>query len=256
MQAFITSFAGTPVDNRNPALSPLRPPTTSSPQSTRMSAYPYTGSGYGGAGVPYGNDKVGQPFKITETSDIVDTASSVSIFSTFVSMLARTGLDYELKKGGPFTVFAPTDDAFLGLLNPHGFASFGPLIRPGNEDAVRQVLAYHVVKGYYKADDFIGKAVTVETAGGDPITISCMKKKLVAGSAAVIRKDVACTNGVIHVIKSVLKPPSYVRPDVEPKEPQFPTSIVQDLYGKLPTPRQALGIDPAPASGAITTFFQ
>nr|ATG31126.1 LRC6 [Griffithsia pacifica]5Y6P_A1 Chain A1, LRC6 [Griffithsia pacifica]5Y6P_B1 Chain B1, LRC6 [Griffithsia pacifica] len=260
MQAFIPSsslsaLTGAPVQ-KSSALTSLRTTRSATPCTTRMAAYPYTGSGYGGVGVPYANDKVGQLYKVTPTSNIVDTAASVSIFSTLVTLLAQTGLDYELKKSGPFTVFAPTNDAFTDLLNAHGFASFGPLLRPGNTDTLRDVLLYHVVRGTYDARDVVGKSVTVETMGGDEVTISCMKRKLVVGSSAVIRKDVSCSNGVIHVIKSVLKPPSYVRPDIRPQSQPMPESIVQDVYGKMLTPRQALGIDAAPESGALTSFYQ
>lgn len=117
-------------------------------RTARMSvSYPYTGSGYGAAGIPYGGSSTGVGYAATSTSSIVETAASVPIFGTLVNLLVETGLDYELNKGGPFTVFAPTDDAFASLLNPHGFATLGALLRPENRAYLKDVLAYHVVLG-------------------------------------------------------------------------------------------------------------
>ena len=219
-----------------------------------MVAYPYTGSGYGGAGIPYAGDKHGQGYTTTTTDDIVITAASVSVFSTLVSLLQETGLDYELQKGGPFTVFAPTNDAFASLLEPHGFAKLGTLLRPENREELKKVLAYHVVKGEISSGAIMANGkMTVETLAGVSIPLVGYNKKVSAGSALVTKSDVPCTNGVIHAISSVLVPSTYVKQPEGPQPLPVVNSVITDVYGKMLTPRQALGIDPLPAaSGALT----
>lgn len=226
------------------------------PARTRMIAYPYTGSGYGAAGIPYAGDAYGQSYKATTTEDIVVTAASVPIFSTLVSLLQETGLDYELQKGGPFTVFAPTDEAFSSLLDPHGFARLGSLLRPENREELKKVLAYHVVKGEISSGAIMGAGkITGQTLNGEEITCMGYNRKVSAGSAAVVKSDIPCTNGVIHVISSILIPLSFTPQPRGPVKKSLPVSQVLDVYGKMLSPRQALGIDPLPAaadSSALT----
>lgn len=219
-----------------------------------MAAYPYTGSGYGGAGVPYANDRFGQFFTITETEDIVTTAAAIPVFKTLGNLLAKTGLDYELKKGGPFTVFAPTDDAFASLLEPHGFSTLGSLLRPENVDELRQVLLYHVVRGEVTTSMItaFGGKIEAETMSGDTITVMGYNRRISVGSAAVGRADLPCTNGIVHVISSVLTPPSYDTPPIPFKEEKLPVSLVQDPFGMLPEGSEGIGI--APGSGTLTTI--
>lgn len=244
----------------NDALTPLRsnPPKTARSAPARMSAYPYTGSGYGAAGVPYGADQFGQSFKQTSTKDIVETAASVPIFKTLVSLLQETGFDYELSKGGPFTVFAPTDSAFASLLEPHGFAVLGPLLRPENREELKKVLAYHVVPGAITASSIIANGqFTVTTFAGVPITVMGYGKRVTAGSANVIKGDVPCTNGIIHAISSVLIPSSFNPQPAGPVKKEFPSTTIVDTYTNTLTPRQALGIDPLPAGyegGALSSY--
>eukprot|EP00177_Eucheuma_denticulatum_P002038 GFKZ01003647.1.p2 GENE.GFKZ01003647.1~~GFKZ01003647.1.p2 ORF type:complete len:268 (+),score=35.52 GFKZ01003647.1:199-1002(+) len=266
MSAFIppnalSSISGRPVSSSDPSVTPLNPPTRNSPHATpavRMVAYPYTGSGYGAAGIPYAGDKVGQSFRQTTTEDIVATAASVPIFSTLVSLLRETGLDYELMKGGPFTVFAPTDTAFASLLEPHGFSLLAPLLRPENREELKKVLAYHVVPGAISAASIMAAGkVTAETAAGVPITAMGYGKKVSAGSANVVKADIPCTNGVIHVISSVLIPMTFEQQPAGPVKKNFFDSTVLDIYANRLTPRQALGIDPLPAGydpGALAKF--
>lgn len=223
----------------------------SKPATLKMSiAYPYTGSGYGAAGVPYGR---AQPSTLTKM-DIVQTAAAVPIFNTLVSLLQETGLDYELSKGGPFTVFAPTDGAFDALLDPHSFATLGSLLRPENRSELRNVLAYHVVKGEVSSGAAMAAGKIVgETLSGESLTVMGYNKLVSAGSAKVVKADVPCSNGVIHVVNSILLPSSYNTPPIRPEKPSYPTSQVLDIYKNTITPRQALGIDPLPAgAGALT----
>jgi uncharacterized surface protein with fasciclin (FAS1) repeats len=219
----------------------------------RMAAYAPTGSGYGGSGIPY----VG--FQATGTSDIVETAAAVPVFKTLVGLLRETGLAYELQKGGEgFTLFAPTDAAFAGLLEPHSFKSLAPLLRPENRAELRKVLAHHVVKGRISSGAIAASGtITVHSLAGVPISIMLYGKKMSAGSAKVVNADIPCTNGVIHIVSSVLIPPSFTPQPAGPVKRKFFSSTVLDIYANTPTPRQALGLDPMPAGagpGALAMF--
>jgi uncharacterized surface protein with fasciclin (FAS1) repeats len=236
-----------------PALCASQAPAVPATRTVRM-AIPYapTGSGYGGSGIPYANDRFGQGFKATTASDIVSTCAAVPVFKTLLSLLRETGLDYELSKGGPFTVFAPTDDAFAALLNPHGFKVLGGLMRPENRAEVKALLAHHVVQGRVPASAvFAAGRISATTLSGDVLPVSGYNKKLSAGSAAVVKSDVLCSNGVIHVINSVLVPPSFAEQPTGPVTKKFFSSVVLDIVKNSPTPRQALGIDAYPVSGGL-----
>lgn len=256
----IASLSGTRVGSQD-ALSSLRSSSTkpvARREAARMTAYPYTGSGYGGAGIPYGGDSVGQSFRQTTTLDIVGTAAAIPIFSTLVSLLQETGLDYELAKGGPFTVFAPTNTAFTNLLEPHGFKMFAPLLRPENRKELKKVLAHHVIRGKVSSGAVLAAGtLTVDSLAGVPLSVMGYGKKVNAGSAPIVKADIPCTNGVIHVVSSVLIPPSFVPQPAGPVKKNFPSSIVLDIYKNMLTPRQALGIDPLPEGyeeGALARF--
>ncbi len=139
----------------------------------------------------------------TSGSDIVDTAVSAGSFSTLVAAVQAAGLEDTLRGPGPFTVFAPTDDAFAAL--PEGTVE--NLLRPENQERLRAILTYHVVSGDVRADQVTSmtEAATVE---GDPIAISVEDGTVTLdGSAHVTQADIACSNGVIHVIDAVLMPP-------------------------------------------------
>lgn len=231
------SLAGT---NQRVALSPARPPSVARPATAaapRMSAYQPTGSGYGGSGIPY------QGFQASRTSDIIETASALPVFKTLVGLLRESGLAYELQKGGDgFTVFAPTDAAFAGLLEPHNFKNLAPLLRPENRAELRKVLAHHVVKGRISSGAAAAEGtITVDSLAGVPLSIMSYGKKLSAGSAAVVNADIPCTNGVIHIVNSVLIPPSFVPQPAGPVEKKFLTSTVQEVYGAPPGALAAFG---------------
>lgn len=212
-----------------------------------MVSYPYTGSGYGSAGIPYAGNKVGQSFLETSVSDIVTTAASVPVFSTLVSLLQETGLDYELQKGGPFTVFAPPNSAFTNLLEPHSFSKLVSLLRPENREELKKVLLYHVVKGEISTAAIKeSNKIIVETMMGEKMYLTGYSRKITAGSANVVKSDIKCSNGVIHVIGSLLVPMAYVEGPKGPVKKKFVESVVKEVYGNLLTPRQALGIDPLP----------
>jgi uncharacterized surface protein with fasciclin (FAS1) repeats len=213
--------------------------------SIRMEVpYAPTGSGYGGSGIPYAGNRLGQGFKPTTTSDIVSTCAAVPVFKTLLGLLRETGLDYELSKGGPFTVFAPTDDAFAALLNPHGFKVLGGLMRPENRAELKKLLAYHVIPGRVSSSAvFAAGTISATALSGDVLPVAGYNKKVSAGPAAIVKSDVLCSNGVIHVINSVLIPPSFVEQPEGPVERKFFNSVVLDVIKASPTPRQRLGID-------------
>jgi transforming growth factor-beta-induced protein len=135
-------------------------------------------------------------------SDIVDTAVADGRFKTLAAALGAAGLVETLKGEGPFTVFAPTDDAFAKL--PAGTVE--TLLKPENLEQLKSILLYHVVSGKVLAD----QVVTLESADtvlGKPVTIKVMDGKVYVNDSQVVLTDVLAANGVIHVIDSVLLPP-------------------------------------------------
>ena len=137
-----------------------------------------------------------------EVGDIVAVASATEGFSTLVAAVTAAGLVETLQGEGPFTVFAPTDDAFAAL--PEGVLD--ALLLPENKDVLVQILTYHVVSGKVMAADVAaGEVPSVE---GSPITVTVEGGKVMLnGSANVVATDVAASNGVIHVIDAVILPP-------------------------------------------------
>lgn len=137
-----------------------------------------------------------------QTGDIVDTAVAAGSFNTLAKALEAAGLVDALKGEGPFTVFAPTDDAFAKL--PAG--TIETLLRPENKDKLKAILLYHVVPGKVVAADVVklnGKEP--KTLQGGKVKIST-KHGVMVDNAMVIKTDVLATNGVIHVIDTVLMP--------------------------------------------------
>jgi len=132
--------------------------------------------------------------------DIVDTAVAAGSFKTLVTAVKAAGLVDTLKGPGPFTVFAPTDAAFAKL--PAG-ALDGLLKDP---EKLKAVLLYHVVSGDVMASDVV-KMTSAKTVGGSDVTIAVMGGKVKVNNANVVKTDIKCTNGVIHVIDTVLMPP-------------------------------------------------
>lgn len=133
--------------------------------------------------------------------DIVDTAVSTNMFNTLVAAVKAAGLVETLKGAGPFTVLAPTDDAFAKL--PAGTVE--SLLKPENKDKLVKVLTYHVISGKVKAAD-VAKLDSAKTLQGQTVMIKAMNGKVMINNASVIKTDVAASNGVIHVIDTVLLP--------------------------------------------------
>lgn len=135
------------------------------------------------------------------SKDIVDTAVSAGSFKTLTAALEAAGLVETLKGKGPFTVFAPTDEAFAKL--PEG--TLKSLLKPANKQQLTAILTYHVVAGNVKAADVI-KLSSVKTLNGQSVTIKVVGGKVLINGATVVKADIAATNGTIHVIDTVLMP--------------------------------------------------
>jgi uncharacterized surface protein with fasciclin (FAS1) repeats len=139
----------------------------------------------------------------SQTKDIVDTAVANGSFKTLAAALQAAGLIDTLKGPGPFTVFAPTDAAFAKL--PAGTVE--NLLKPENKDQLRRVLTYHVVSGKVGSSD-VTKLTSAKAVSGDAIAIKVKDGKVMINNATVVTADVGASNGVIHVIDSVILPPS------------------------------------------------
>ncbi len=137
--------------------------------------------------------------------DIVDTAVKAGSFKTLVAAVKAAGLVDTLKGKGPFTVFAPTDDAFDKL--PKG--TLETLLKPENKQKLASILTYHVVAGKYDAARITGakpRQYGVKSVQGSDISVDLRKGVKVSG-ASVVKTDIQTSNGVIHVIDSVILPP-------------------------------------------------
>ncbi len=133
--------------------------------------------------------------------DIVDTAVAAGKFKTLAAALQAAGLVDTLKSSGPFTVFAPTDDAFAKL--PAGIVE--GLLKPENKEKLVAILTYHVVPGKVMAADVV-KLSKAKTVQGSDVKISVVDGNVYVDKAKVIATDIMASNGVIHVIDSVLLP--------------------------------------------------
>ena len=136
-----------------------------------------------------------------QMKDIVDTAVGAGKFNTLVAAVKAAGLVETLKGPGPFTVFAPTDDAFAKL--PKGTVE--DLLKPENKAKLVGVLTYHVVPSKVMAADIAGKTMKAKSVQGSELSIDATKGVKIEG-ATVTTPDVAASNGVIHIIDTVLMP--------------------------------------------------
>jgi len=140
-------------------------------------------------------------FAAPPAQDIVDTAVSAGSFNTLVAAVKAAGLVDTLKGPGPFTVFAPTDEAFAKL--PAG--TVDDLLKPENKSKLQAILTYHVVAGKVMAKDVV-KLHTAKTVNGQQVTVKSEMGSVMIDNAKVVKTDILCTNGVIHVIDSVILP--------------------------------------------------
>lgn len=135
------------------------------------------------------------------TMDIVETAVAAGNFKTLATALKEAGLIETLKGEGPFTVFAPTDEAFAKVLK----ADLNNLLK--DKEQLKKVLLYHVVAGKIMSTD-VTKLKSAATVEGSDVQISIKGKDVMINAAKVVAVDVDATNGVIHVIDSVIMPPA------------------------------------------------
>ncbi len=133
--------------------------------------------------------------------DIVDTAVAAGSFKTLVAAVTAAGLVDTLKGAGPFTVFAPSDDAFAKL--PAGTVE--SLVKPENKAKLAAILTLHVMAGKVMAADVAGKKLSPASVNGEALHVDGTHGVTVNG-AHVTTADIVCTNGVIHVIDAVLLP--------------------------------------------------
>ena len=136
-----------------------------------------------------------------KTPDIVETAASVDDFSTLVAAVKAAGLVETLQGDGPFTVFAPTNEAFAKL--PEGTVE--SLLKPENKSKLIAILTYHVVPGKVMAADVV-KLDSAKTVQGSKVKIAVKDGTVMVDNAKVVKTDIETSNGVIHVIDSVILP--------------------------------------------------
>lgn len=133
--------------------------------------------------------------------DIVDTAVEAGSFTTLVAAVSAAGLVDTLKGDGPFTVFAPTDDAFAAL--PAGTVE--DLLKPENKDQLVSILTYHVVPTKVVSSDLAGQTVSAKTVNGGELIVDG-RNGVMINDAEVVQADIMASNGVIHVVDKVILP--------------------------------------------------
>jgi transforming growth factor-beta-induced protein len=135
------------------------------------------------------------------TSNILQTAAAAGSFSTLSAAIKAAGLEETLSGPGPFTVFAPTDDAFAKL--PAG--TVDSLLKPENKAKLVAILTYHVVAGNVMAKDVV-TSTKLKSVQGQDLTVAVDGSSVSIDGAKVVKTDVAASNGVIHVIDTVVLP--------------------------------------------------
>lgn len=155
-----------------------------------------------------------------QRSDIVDTAVAAGSFNTLAAALTEAGLVNTLKGKGPFTVFAPTDEAFAKL--PKGTVE--SLLKPENRDQLIDILTYHVVKDRVRAEE-VATLQNAVSVNGQRVDIKTENGQLFVDDAQVVTADIRATNGIIHVIDEVLLPESKTIPEIADAAGTFSTLL-------------------------------
>ncbi len=183
-----------------------------------------------------------QSKKKSNTPDIVDTAVAAGQFKTLAVALKATGLDKALKGKGPFTVFAPTDEAFAKVPKK----TMQMLLKPENKKKLVAILKYHVVSGKVMAKKVVGlKNATTLKGSSVAVNFDKKSKTVKIDNAKVVKTDIACANGVIHVIDSVILP----RPDI------VDTAVKAGSFKTLAAAAKAAGLLKAlKGDGPFTVF--
>jgi len=181
------------------------------------------------------------PLRAADKKDIVDTAVSAGSFNTLVAAVKAAGLVDALKGDGPLTVFAPTDEAFKKL--PAGTVE--SLLKPENKDQLIAILTYHVVAGEVGSKDVV-KLTHAKTLNGQRVDIKVDGGKVKLDGATVTAVDIACSNGVIHVIDSVILPATDNIPATAVKAGTFKTLVAAAKAAGL--------VDALSSKGPLTVF--
>ena len=182
---------------------------------------------------------------------IVGAAAASKDFSTLVAAVKAAGLVETLSGDGPFTVFAPTDAAFGKL--PKG--TVAELLKPENRGKLTDILKYHVVAGNVPASEAV-KLSAAKTVLGKSLPLKVVDGGLTVGGAKVVKADLACSNGVIHVIDSVLLPPTDEAAAAEPAAKDIvDTAIGAEGFSTLVAAVKAAGlVDTLKGEGPFTVF--
>ena len=140
---------------------------------------------------------------MSDEKTIAENAPNAKNLTTLVAAVKAAGLVETLNGAGPFTVFAPTDEAFAKL--PEGTVE--TLLKPENKEKLVAILTYHVVAGKVEAKDAV-KLKSAKTVNGASFKISASDEGVMVDKAKVVKTDIQCSNGVIHVIDAVILPPA------------------------------------------------
>jgi uncharacterized surface protein with fasciclin (FAS1) repeats len=185
---------------------------------------------------PIGEPVESEPMKPKKASSntIVDVATANGSFKTLTAALQAADLIDILQSDGPFTVFAPTDAAFAKL--PKGTVEM--LLKPENKAELVRILTYHVVSGKVLSSSL--KSGKVETIEGSPISVVVGKKDVMLNKSKVTGVDVAASNGVIHVIDTVLLPPTKPTASKPSSKSTAPTAMPAEMPTATPktTPKK------------------
>ena len=186
----------------------------------------------------------------TAQADIVDTAVNAGSFQTLVAAAKAAGLVETLKGKGPYTVLAPTDEAFEKL--PKGTVE--TLLKTENRDKLKQILMYHVISGNVKSTDVV-KLTEAASAMGDKIKIAVDGKEVMFNESKLVKADIACTNGVIHVIDKVLIPGQDSGTQTSKKSDIIETAMGAEKFQTLVAAIKAAGlVDALKGEGPFTVF--
>lgn len=187
----------------------------------------------------------------TRQKDVVDTAVGAGSFKTLVAAVKAAGLVDALKGKGPFTVFAPTDDAFAKL--PEG--TIQNLLKPENKKTLQAILTYHVVPGKVTAGQVV-KLSSAKTLQGQKVAIVVSKTGVKIDNANVVKTDISCSNGVIHVIDAVILPKKETAAPSQSTEPDVvDTAVSAGSFKTLVAAVKTAGlVDTLKGEGPFTIF--
>jgi transforming growth factor-beta-induced protein len=184
-----------------------------------------------------------------QAGTIVDIAAGNPTFSTLVTAVKAAGLAETLSGNGPFTVFAPTNEAFAAL--PKG--TLEKLLKPENRDLLKKVLTYHVVSGDLMAKDL--RSGNVTTVAGSTVAVKVQNGKVSVNNSNVVKADVDAKNGVIHVIDKVLLPPDLMAATPVATQTVVEIAAGNPSFSTLVTAVKAAGlVETLSGNGPFTVF--